>query len=48
MWARITHRWADGSECDFEVQCDGDAYPDALDQVVAEVLRMYATVMTES
>lgn len=45
MWARITYRWSDGTEVDLEVGCDEAAYPDALDQCVAEVLRMYATAV---
>jgi hypothetical protein len=39
--ARITYTYAEGQTIDLEVDDDEAAYPDSLDQVVAEVLRMF-------
>ena len=40
-WARITHRWADGSEAEMEVGTDQAAFPDVLAELVHEVSRLY-------
>lgn len=36
-WARITHRWPDGSETQVEVGTDTAGYPDVMRELVARV-----------
>jgi hypothetical protein len=44
--ARITHRYADGSETELELSTDHD-YPDALDDLTTRILAMYASAIPD-
>jgi hypothetical protein len=41
--ATICHSWPDGNSTEISVEVD-ESYPDALDQAVVEVLRMWREV----
>ena len=40
-WARITHRWPDGTEIEMEVGTDEAAFPDVLAELVHECTRLF-------
>lgn len=45
--ARITQRWADGTETDLEVYVEGE-FPDAVDEARVQVTHLWRTTCVEA